>query len=135
PVVGEGSASKSQSGKLRFLTLYPGSGEDVCQGVFWQWVRLQLGPVGGRRRLRVTGCLHLRRALGGEPSPFDHPGSKSGDRVVSRRLGELFLGPVLEVVVFGGVRVDAPDLRVDQGWPFAAPGTRHGLAAGFVAGR
>ena len=53
---------------------------------------------------------------------------------MARRLVELFLGPVLQLVVLGSVGVDAKDLGVDEGRPVSASRARHCVAASRVAG-
>src|SRR5205085_8491581 len=101
-----------------FLILVPGSGEQVFQGVLGQRVWLLLGPVRGLRCLLIALGLDLGRGLGRDPSPLDEPADEPRDRLVPRRFLDLLLGPVPQMVVFRRVRVDAPDLGVDQSRSF-----------------
>src|SRR5207253_5826703 len=95
----------------------------------------RLGPVRGVRRLLVAGRLHLACDLGRQPPPLDQPADKARDRVVAGSLGDLLLRSVLEMVVLGRVRVDTPDLGVDESGPLGSPGLRDRLARDLVAGR
>src|SRR6202023_2255150 len=103
--------------------------KQICKRVFGNRVRLLLGPVGGVRSLTAAFGLDGSGVLGGDPTPLDQPGAETLDGVVLDGIGDLLFGGVLEVVVLRGVRVDAPDLGVDQGRALAPTGTLDRLPA------
>jgi len=71
-------------------------------------------PSRRRPTLLVAVRLHPGRAIRGDPALIDEPGDKPDDGVVLGGVRDLLFGSVLQVVVFGSVRVHPPDLGVDQ---------------------
>src|SRR5690348_1445780 len=115
------TSSDSTGGSVYFERPGTGSGEHVFQRVLWFRVGLLLRPIRGVGRLLVAPLLHRGGLVGRDPAALDEPRIEPLDGVVPRRLLDLLGAAVLHLVVLRGVRVEPPDLGVDQGRPFPTP--------------
>src|SRR5260370_129294 len=84
----------------------------------------------------ITGCSAGARtaSFAGADATDGTVGSISGSGK-SGSIGDLLLAAVLELVVLRGVRVDTPDLGVDEGGAFAASRALDRLLAHRIGGR